>query len=242
MLLKMIQLYVIFHKTIFDECYKSIPADILYKYFTFIAVNQKIPKQYTQNKYKILNEWDLPIYDPTLQERGFNENSAIYHVYANNLHKDYKYIGFFQYDMEFTNNIVEFLQNHITETPRYFPLHKIYSFDFCFHDTWFEPDTLVFFIKEYCNYFKVLFTRREEYALYNTFVIPIETFEKIMPWITQLYDKMYPWCNEAPNRTHFGHVAGVFERIMAFALAEEGLPYVLMDVKHDHKYKNICNS
>jgi hypothetical protein len=100
-----IHIFVVFHKYIFDECYKHIPQEILYKYFTFIAVNPKIEKCYTKNKYKIINEWDLPIYDSTFQERGYNENSAIYHIYINNLHKKYNYIGFFQYDMEFNDKI-----------------------------------------------------------------------------------------------------------------------------------------
>ena len=94
----MIQIFIVFHKYIFDECYKNIPQDILDKYFTFIAVNKNIQKIYSK-KYKVINEWELPIYDSTFQERGYNENSAIYHVYANNLHKPYKSIGFFQYDM-----------------------------------------------------------------------------------------------------------------------------------------------
>ena len=89
-----IQIFIVFHKKIFDECYENIPHDILYKYFTFFAVNKNIEKHYTQNKYKIINEWELPIYDKTFQERGYNENSSIYHVYTNNLHKGYKYIGF----------------------------------------------------------------------------------------------------------------------------------------------------
>lgn len=68
----MLQIFVVFHKYIFDECYKNIPDDLLYKYFTFIAVNKDIPKTYTQNKYKVINEWDLEIYDNSFQERGYN--------------------------------------------------------------------------------------------------------------------------------------------------------------------------
>jgi len=90
-----IQIFIIFHKNIFDECYKNIPEDILSEYFTFYAVNENIEKCYMQNKYKVINEWELSIYDKTFQERGYNENSAIYHIYANKLNKDYKYIGFF---------------------------------------------------------------------------------------------------------------------------------------------------
>jgi hypothetical protein len=50
----MIQLFVVFHKYIFDDCYKNIPDHILKKYFTFIAVNPNIEKKYTLNKYKVI--------------------------------------------------------------------------------------------------------------------------------------------------------------------------------------------
>jgi hypothetical protein len=39
-----IHIYIIFHKEIFDDCYKKIPDNILKEYFTFIAVNENIPK------------------------------------------------------------------------------------------------------------------------------------------------------------------------------------------------------
>lgn len=63
------QIFIVFHKHIFDECYTHIPDDILYTYFTFIAVNPSIKKYYTPNKYKVINEWELPIYDKSFQER-----------------------------------------------------------------------------------------------------------------------------------------------------------------------------
>jgi hypothetical protein len=101
----------------------------MFNYFTFYAVNKDIEKSYTPNKYKIVHEWELSIYNKTFQERGYNENSAIYHVYANNLHKNYKYVGFFQYDMKFNNNIIEFLQKNISQTPILFGV-KLCSFIF----------------------------------------------------------------------------------------------------------------
>jgi hypothetical protein len=74
-----VQIFVIFHEEIFDECYEKIPDDILYKYLTFFAVNEKRQKTYTPNKYKVIYEWDLPIYSSKFQTLGYNENSAIYH-------------------------------------------------------------------------------------------------------------------------------------------------------------------
>jgi hypothetical protein len=231
-----IQIFIVFHKHIFDECYENIPDDILYKYFTFLAVNKNIEKHYTLNKYKVINEWELPIYDNTFQERGYNENSAIYHVYINNLHKNYKYIGFFQYDMKFNDNIINFLQENISETPTnfYFSSH---DFDFCTKKTWGDPYTLNYVVKDYETFFNKSFNKNYQYPLFNSYVIPMESYEKIMKWVVQMYDKIYPWCIEMPNVTFFGYIGSIYERIMAFAIGEENLKYISLNVSHDHKYK-----
>ena len=234
---KDIQIFIVFHNNIFDECYKLIPDDILYKYFTFYAVNKNIKKNYTQNKYKIVNEWELSIYDKTFQERGYNENSAIYHVYSNNLHKDYKYIGFFQYDMVFNNNIIEFLQKNATQ-PTLFSL-SCYSFNCCSYDTWNEPNTLNYIINDYEIFYKKPFNKNNKYPLYNSYVIPNETYEKIMKWVIQLYEKIYPWCIQQPNKCHTGHIGGIYERIMGYCIAEENLQNIELNISHDHKYKDL---
>jgi hypothetical protein len=235
---KDIQIFIVFHKNIFDECYKNIPDDILYKYFTFYAVNRNIEKNYTPNKYKIVNEWELSIYDETFQERGYNENSAIYHVYANNLHKDYKYIGFFQYDMMFNDNIIAFLQKNITETPILFSVF-CHNFDNCSYNTWNEVNTLNYVINDYENFYKKLFNKNYQYPLLNSYIISNETYEKIMKWVIQLYDKMYPWCIQHPNMTHFGHIGGIYERIMAYGIGGENLRNIKLNVLHNHKYKAL---
>ena len=233
-----IQIFIVFHKNIFDDCYKNIPDDVLYEYFTFIAVNKNIPKIYTQNKYKVINEWDLPIYDNTFQERGYNENSAIYHVYANNLHKKYKHIGFFQYDMTFNDNIIDFLKQNITQGHTCFNVGN-FDFNFCSYRTWNEPNTLNFIIDDYEKYYNKYFIKDSQYPLCNSYVITIENYEKIMKWVTQLYDKLYPWCIQAPNASHFGHIGGIYERIMAYAVGQEKIHSVSLNISHDHKYKNL---
>lgn len=236
----MIQLFVVFHKYIFDDCYRNIPSDILYKYFTFIAVNEKIPKAYSQNKYKVINEWELPHYDPTFQQRGYNENSAIYHVYANNLHKNYTYVGFFQYDMVFNNNIVDYLLANITEKPVYFNLGTR-DFNFCSYESWNggkEEKTLNFIVNDYEQFFNTTFDKSLGYPLWNTYVIPVENYERIMRWITQLYSKLYPWCNQEPNHTGPAHIGSIYERIMAYAVANEKLPTLPMNISHEYFFKS----
>lgn len=229
------QIFIVFHKHIFDACYKNIPDEDLFKYFTFLAVNENIEKIYTKNKYKVIKEWELPIYDKTFQERGYNENSAIYHVYSNKLHKKYKYIGFFQYDMIFHDNITNLIYKHVNAPNIYF-YFEIRDFNFC---DWKEQNTLNFIIKDYETFFNKQFTKNREYPLYNSYIIPSETYEKIMKWVTQLYKKMYPWCVEKPNASHFCHIGGIYERIMAYGIGEENLNSFKLNVSHEHKYKKL---
>jgi hypothetical protein len=234
------QIFIVFHKHIFDECYQSIPGDMLYKYFTFIAVNPSIKKYYTPDKYNIVNEWELPIYDKSFQERGYNENSAIYHVRANQLHKPYKYIGFFQYDMKFRDNIVSFLQKNIRPVPTLYSFNR-YNFNFCSYETWNEPKTREYIIRDYEQFYQKPFTKERQYPLFNSYIIPVETYEKVMVWVSQLYSKLYPWTMEPPNATHFGHIGGIYERIMGYAIGEEDLEYVEVRVVHDSNFKMLNN-
>lgn len=234
----MLQIFIVFHKKIFDECYKDIPDDILSKYFTFIAVNKDIIKEYTLHRYNVINEWDLPIYDNRFQERGYNENSAIYHVYANKLHEKYKYIGFFQYDMKFTANSIESVINTIrnSESSMYFPI-GLYTFEYCAYSTWGEINTCNFVLKDYEQFFGKPINRSLQFPLWNSYIIPNNIYSKIMKWIITLYDKLYPWCNQYPNQTHKGHIGGIYERIMAFALGNENIPSTILDINHDHGLK-----
>jgi GR25 family glycosyltransferase involved in LPS biosynthesis len=236
-----VQIFIIFHKYIVEDCYKNIPEDILYKYFTFVAVNKSIPKTYPTNlkKYKIVNEWDLPIHDPTFQERGYLEQSVIYHVYANELHKIYDYVGFFQYDMVFNNNIVNFFNNNISQTETHYFALEVYNFDYCHYKTGCEPSTLDFVIRDYEKFYGVDFDRTAAFPLWNSFILPTQLYAKIMPWITQLYSKMWPWCVSPPNQTHYRHLGGIYERIMAYAISQERMPFVKVDVVHDHDFKDM---
>ena len=231
---KSFQIFVVFHKNIFDECYSTIPDKILQEYFTFIAVNPTIPKVYTANKYKIINEWEFPIYDPTFQERGYNENSALYHIYANGIHNNYKRIGFFQYDMIFNSNVPE----TIAKSMNSFALEK-YSFNFCNVTTWNELKTSEFVVNDYETFFNVKFSKDKLYPLLNSYVIRSQLFEKIMKWVIQLYPKMYPWCVQLPNQSHQGHIGMIYERVMAYALGQEQINFLELEIKHDHTYKRL---
>ncbi len=234
----MFQIFVVFHNKIFDECYADIPAEILQKYFTFVAVNTKIAKEYTPNKYKIINEWELPIYNNNFQERGFKENSVIYHVYANNLHLPYKYIGFLQYDMHINMNLINTILANISESNVCFAF-SLHDFVFCSYLTWHEPPILEFIINDYEQFFKKKFNRLLAYPLYNTFVIPSEQYAEIMKWVVQIYDKLHEIFKMPRYNPYLINCGGLYERVMAYAIGNHNLNYKLLnDIKHDHDLKS----
>jgi hypothetical protein len=236
---------VVFHKKLFDECYQKIPPGVLQEYFTFFAVNQSIPKEYTPGKYKILNEWDLPIYDPTMQEKGYRENSAIYHVYANGLHKKYARIGFFQYDMTFNENIVDRILNCPIKRPIGCFVMQVWIKDFIestlpkmaakmkevisnYEQHFSKP--VLRFTKSRIPPFKSTLDTSRPYPLLNSYVVPSSSFENVMKWVVQLYGSV----------DLEGHTAGLYESIMAIALGEEDLYWYKLDVSHDQELKKPC--
>ena len=105
-----LKIFVVFHKSINEECYKDLSPDE-FSHLIFVAVNEKVPKSYPKDpKYKIIKEWELPIYNPKLQEQGFQENSVIHHVYLNKLYNDNDRVGFAQYDMFMERGCIDFLK------------------------------------------------------------------------------------------------------------------------------------
>ena len=103
-----IQFFVCFHKKIFHEVYFITPEE-KEKYLTFYGVKEK---DLSENK-NIIYEYELKNYNPMLQKKKYNEGSCIYHVYANNLHSNYDYVGFCQYDMFFDVNTFKDIETKI---------------------------------------------------------------------------------------------------------------------------------
>jgi len=231
-----IQIFVVFHKKIFDECYKHIPQEYLDKYFTFYAVNEKIQKEYTPGKYKVINEWELPIYDKTFQERGYNENSALYHIYINKLYKDYDYIGFFQYDMEFAENVVDLIKDKMSNGT--YMAHELRDYYFCTTHTLNDTEISEFIAREYENYYGKQLNRDIQYPLLNTYVIPQDMYENIMKWVVTMYDKLYPWCIGPGHKSFHGIVGGIYERIMGLSVGNQGRYVGAVGIGHEQeKYK-----
>jgi hypothetical protein len=230
---KTFHLFIIFHKTIYDECYRHISQEDLDAHFTFIAVNESIPKTYTPNKYRVINEWEMPVYNPRLQQQKYLDNSVLYHMFANQTYTSYDFIGFFQYDMPFLTNVVDdirrglandvkaFYGKNLYPEPFQYVMHTQYFNDFIMPD---ESDCLPM-MAYYEKYFDKTISRTSVYPYCNTFVIESAVFEKIMTWLMTTYD-MLPVTE---------NIASIYERLAGIAIGEEypdkNIQY--LDIIHD---------
>lgn len=227
-----LQIFVIFHKKIHEELYDIIPDDQLYKNFTFIAANEHIEKIYpTNKKFKIIKEWELPIYDKKFQERIYKDNGVLYHIYINGLHKPYKYIGILQYDMKIRENIVEKINKNKSENI-YFPV-ELHDYNFCI-DTISDKKTFNYIIDDYERYFNRKFSKDEDYPLLNSFVVSSQIFDKGMEWINQLYKSVFEKLEESGEKAHVG---GYAERTMGLFIGGEQLEYIQLNIEHNHDFK-----
>ena len=231
------QLYVIFHKYIFDECYEGISQDFLDKYITFVAVNPKYEKIYTPGKYKVINEWELPIYDKSLQENSYRENSAIYHLYENKVCQEYDYVGFFQYDMKLTNELILFLIEHLNDIPTIY-YHFPTDFNWMLQTS--RYDLIESVVKSYETFFNVYSERNRTYYLFNTYVIPYTTYAKMGELLkysfVPIYNELIQYYSKEELESKW--LASTFERLMAIGLGEENINKVpLPNISHDHTFK-----
>jgi hypothetical protein len=219
----MTHIFIVFHSKIFHECYSTIPDETLKNNFTFVAVNPKIPKSYKadihKNRYNVINEWELPIYNPDLQNLNQRENSVLYHVHANGLHLKYNKIGFFQYDMSFKNiNILDLL-NDTDKT-----ICDVYyetDYDEAFITTWLIPnnDYKTLFFNDYENHFNKKINFNKKFPLYNSFIVDTAIYSKMMIFLSPIYTKYHAIFDYDTS----AYMAGIYERYTALVLSQEDI-------------------
>jgi len=185
------KIFVTFHGAINESCYSELSPEE-FSHFVFVAVNEKRPKTYPEDpKYKIIKEWELPIYDPELQRKGYNENSVLYHVYINKLYGDATHVGFCQYDMHFNRGSIDYVKRTMTPTsihPMIMCGWNVYEGNF--------PNGEVNNMYELASLLKedfphADFSTTKRFPLTNTFVLPVNVLNTIMPWIIKITPKVY---------------------------------------------------
>jgi hypothetical protein len=109
-------IFVTFFRNLYDEHYT---ADSTWnpENFTFVKVNDDYPLELEENrvKYDVFVEHDFGVFSPDWQKRGYCENSVLYHLYRNGVHKKHDYIGFIEYDHVLTENFTATIQKKLDE-------------------------------------------------------------------------------------------------------------------------------
>ena len=202
-------------------------------YFTFFGVNEVYPKE--KNIHTIL-EYELNIYNPFLQKRGYMETSAYLHVYWNKLYKNKDMIGFSQYDMTHNTKYDNISKNTIYVLNANISIVKNKQWNPLMFST---TRDLQFLIKSYNKHFDKTYTINElenqPLTLWQTNIYPVNKYEKLCSWLEILVEEIYPWSNEPPHSTQFGFVGGYTERALSIFNAFEffeGVPYYNLNITH----------
>jgi FkbM family methyltransferase len=192
---KNIKIFNIWHNKLFDHCYDQLNECSLNSVIMY-DVNPKYNKVYNKDKkFNILREYELDIYDKTLQETNYCQTSCLYHVFINNLYKDLDHIGFIQYDMildkDFINDIQDKVKNNSNDVYFYSLLvgNKI---DVKYICNPYENSIL----EKYNTYFNTSHSyeniknniHSKDFICLHTFVIPIHTYIKMMKWYCSIHD------------------------------------------------------
>lgn len=247
-----IQIYNVWHSALYDELYNELPAEDL-KHIIMYGVNEGYTKKYDPSKkYNMLFEYDLPVYNPKLQQHGYCQTTCMWHLWKN---KDitYKhpensadYIGFIQYDMKLESSFIKDMKETVAKA-------KEIGQDIIFHEQTehilqsvqyasglafpYENSAL----QHYNKHFGTSFTtydflhnhRIQVVPLVHTFVTSVARFEKMMGWIEsylQFLEDMHP--EYTSNRSQ----SELLERCHGMFLALEGatIDVMLQPMKVKH--------
>lgn len=236
------KIFVTFFNRLYDEHYTPDSSFDLRNY-TFVKVNDRYPLDISGNKlpYDIFFEHDFKIFSPSWQEKGYHENSVFYHIYKNNLHRDYDYIGFIEYDHVLRKNFTREIQGMIDATDH----DLVFIFNkFNFHQYWEQgvlmdphkpqketgdPHTewncINVVLKDYNHFHETNFRledliRRDCFPVAHCFIQPTAMFEKMMAFHSAIMDSGKV---EQYHQHNWRARAGLMERYLAVELAlQEG--------------------
>ena len=237
------KIYVTFFKSLYDKHYL---ADRTWKpsNFGFVKVNDRFPMQLSENRleYEILIEHDFPIFRPDFQEKGYCENSVIWHLYKNGIHKKFDYIGFIEYDHVLSENFTETIQRILDDTAgemifafQPFTYRQLYDQGIIMNPNRREkvdgdPDSpwnaVRVTLKDYNDFHKTSYTledlaNKNCFPICHSFLIPSAMFERIMPFHISMMESGKV---EGYHRHNWRSPAGLMERYLALSLALEKAP------------------
>jgi hypothetical protein len=234
------KIFVTTFKKLFDEhytCDSSFDMDN----FTFVKVNDAYPLELNGNRleYDILFERDFRIFNADLQKKGYHENSVLYHIYKNNVHKEYDYIGFIEYDHVIGDHFTADVQRRIDSAEH----DLLFAFNkFSFRQLW-EQGVLMnprrrlketgdphspwncvnVILNDYNRFFGTAYrvedlVAKNCFPICHCFMMPSRGFDKIMNFHSSVMESGKV---ERYHQHNWRARAGLMERYLAVALALE---------------------
>ncbi|NQU80954.1 MAG: hypothetical protein HQ543_05495 [Bacteroidetes bacterium] len=234
------KIYVTFFKKLYDEHY-STDDSLNLKNFTFVKVNDEYEMELSSNNhdYDIFFEHVFKTYNAELQKKGYHQNSVLYHLYKNNSHKEYDYIGFIEYDHVLTNEFCKTIQTTIDDTDK----DQIFFFNtFNFSQLWDQGilmnpyrlkkqegnprskwNCIKVILDDYNNFFDTNYTlqdlaQKNCFPICHAALMPSNIFEKIMKFHAFIIETRKV---EKYHRLNWRSNAGLMERYFAVELALE---------------------
>ena len=214
--MKPLSFFIIYHDNLFQENTSGIPADI----FTWVAVNEKVPKPFPEwiPKNSLLKEYEMKVHCPLQQMNNFYQNSVFFHLYWNKELINSKYIGFGQYDMSFVAEKFMHVYDMLKEdnADKIIPAF-MYPFEVLCAKEEFEIWEELF-ISNYNSYYKTSHTFKSiehiPLCLLHTFIIPTWFFLHMMPFVESLLPRILKFLNWETR-----HLAGTLERVFALCIS-----------------------
>lgn len=246
-----IQLYNIWHKALYDELYEDLSKEDLQNIVMY-GVNETYDKVYTPNKYNVVFEYDLPMYNPVLQQHGYCQTTCMWHLWKNK-ELTYKrpcheldWIGFIQYDMKPDARIFDEIREKIEAS-------REACKQIIFHEQtehilqsvqWASGLALPYegsALQHYNAFFGTSFTindfvndsRVHKVPLVHTFVMSVPMFEKMMTWIESyiaVLEDMYP--RYPSNRSQSEFLERCHGLFLALECAQGNVVMHPMKVRH----------
>lgn len=230
--MKTLSFYIVFHKDIYQENTSSFSEESSKKFLKWVAVNEKIPKNYPSwiPRECLMKEWEMEMHSPVYQMTNFYQNSTFLHLFWNKYYDKSKYIGFGQYDMSFDAAEFEKIESVLKGSE-----DTVYGAFICNFSVILPsyPHELLehMFIRPYNDFYSTnhTFDKLKQMPLFllHTFIMPSWFFKHMMPFIEKNIPqilRILQWDTR--------HLAGTLERIFALCIACGMLEGKLRNILH----------
>jgi len=219
--MKPLTFFIVFHDNVFRENTSDFTEGELREYFKWVAVNEKVPKEFPTWIPILLKEWTMKKHSPLFQMLNFYQNSVFYHLAWNKEHIESKYIGFGQYDMKMEADEMRQVYQVISsaeDTADKVFAPFLYGFDALYSSPISQNGWIFSFLHPYNEFFGMNHTlesvSKVPLALLHTFIMPTWFFLHIMPFVENLTPEILRALNWETR-----HLAGTLERVFALCIS-----------------------